>query len=298
MDIVRSLNASQIAGLACAMEVMCPKPGNVRPGRSFKYINEMSFIASAMGLVAAFESESGSVGRMVEGAALATKNWVDRNTNLGMILLLAPLVKASCAGKLERESARGVLEDLDEDDSRRIYGAIRIAAPEGLGESEKYDVRGEAPAIMEAMKSASRWDSIAKEYDTGYEVTFGMTAPWLAGLWQEGYSLKNCILQTYLMLLGEVCDTLISRKLGREASERVSAEAREILRAGGCLTREGRDKIAEFESSLAHPDNLSNPGTTADLTAAGIFVFLSDELGRSDLSHIVARWEDGDRDGK
>ena len=147
------------------------------------------------------------------------------------------------------------------------------------------------------MKFASQWDSIAREYDTGYEITFGMTAPWLAGLWREGHSLKNCILQTYLMLLGDVCDTLISRKLGCEASERVSREAREILRAGGCLTREGRDKIAEFESSLAHPDNLSNPGTTADLTAAGIFVFLSDELSRSDLPHIVARWEDGDRDG-
>lgn len=302
MGIVRRLSAAQIAGLACAMEVMCPKPGNVGPGRPFKYINEMSFLVSATGLAAAFEDEGASVGRMVEEAAIVTKNWVDRNTNLGMILLLAPLVNALSAEKLERDFVRKVLEDLGEDDSRRIGRAIRIASPEGLGASEKYDVRRETPPIMEAMKFASRWDSIAREYDTGYEITFCMTAPWLAGLWREGRALKSCVLQTYLMLLGEVSDTLISRKLGREASETVSREAREILRAGGCFTPEGRGKIAKLESSLAHPDNLLNPGTTADLTAAGIFVFLARELDRSDLSHIVARWEgdgcDGEQTGK
>ncbi len=297
MDALRGLSAPQIAGLACMMEVACPKPGNVSPGRPFRYINDMSFLASAMGLVAAFGDGSGPVGLMIEDAALATKNWVDRNTNLGMILLLAPLVKASCAGVLDKTAVRATLESLDGDDARRVYSAIRVAAPEGLGRSEKFDVQDEAPPLLEAMKLASQWDSVAGEYASGYAITFGRTAPRLAAFWRDGYSLKDCILQTYLALLAEVPDTLIARKLGREASEEVATEAWAIVEQGGCFTAEGRERIAAFDASLFHPDNLLNPGTTADLTAAGIFVFLSDELGRNGLPDILARWEDDDRGG-
>jgi len=201
-------------------------------------------------------------------------------------------VKASFAGPVDRESVRAVLDDLDEDDSRRVYSAIRISAPEGLGRSEKHDVHGSAPPLLEAMKLASSWDSVAGEYASGYGITFNMTAPRLAGLWREGHSLGDCILQTYLALLAEVPDTLVARKLGRDAAENISAGAQAIMESGGCFTAEGREKIAAFDSSLSHPDNLMNPGTTADLTAAGIFVFLREELSVSGLPQVLERWEE------
>lgn len=276
------------------MEVMCPKPGNVSPGRPGRYMNEMSFLASALGLAAAFGDGSGSVGEMAEDASSLTKDWVNRNTNLGMILLLAPLVKASCAGAPDRAAVCEVLENLDHGDSRRLCEAIRIAAPEGLGGSEKYDVRGNTPPIMDAMRFAAHRDSVAGEYATGFEITFGRTAPRLTSLWEDGHALKKCILQVYLMLLAELPDTLIARKLGFGEAERVSREAGKVVSAGGALTKDGRELARAFDASLSHPENLLNPGATADLTTAGIFVFLSEELREGGLPHILERWEDDD----
>lgn len=293
---MRSLSPPQIAGLSCVMEVMCPKPGNVSPGRPAKYMNDLSFLASALGLAAAFEDGGGSVGGMAEEAAARTKDWVNRNTNLGMILLLAPLVKASRAGAPDRAAVREVLENLNQEDSRRICEAIRIAAPEGLGGSEKYDVRGGVPPIMDAMRFAADRDSVAGEYASGFGITFGRTAPSLTALWREGHCLKKCILQVFLMLLAELPDTLIARKLGPGAAQSVSRGADGVLRAGGALTREGRECARAFDASLSHPGNLLNPGTTADLTTAGIFVFLSEELREGGLPHILERWEDDGRE--
>lgn len=288
---MRSLSAPQIAALSCVMEVMCPKPGNVGPGRPFKYINDVMFLASALGLAEAFGAEGASVGVMAEGAARAAKLRTGRNTNLGMILLLAPLVKASARGEATRADVREVLESLTDDDSRGVCEAIRIASPEGLGGSERYDVRGETPPIVDAMRYASRWDSVAREYASGYEITFERTSPRLAAYWSEGRGLKICVLQTYLGLLAELPDTLIERKLGRAAAEKVSTGASEVLARGGAFTREGQEMIAAFDVSLAHPNNLYNPGTTADLIAAGLFVFLSKELREGGLPPILERWE-------
>lgn len=278
------------------MEVMCPKPGNVSPGMPSKYMSDISFLASALGLAVAFEEGGGSVGEMAERAAGLTKAWVDRNTNLGMILLLAPLVKASRSGTPDRAAVREVLENLDTEDSRRLCEAIRIAEPQGLGDSAEYDVRSETPPIMDAMRFSAHRDSVAKEYATGFEITFERTVPCLTALWRKGHALKTCILQTYLELLAEFPDTLIARKLGFRAAEKVSRMTRAVVRVGGVFTQEGMQSIRALGSSLSHPKNFLNPGTTADLTTAGIFVFLSKELQEGELPHILERWEGDDRE--
>jgi triphosphoribosyl-dephospho-CoA synthase len=298
MDRERELTVSQIAELACAMEVLCPKPGNVGPGRPFKYMNEMSFIASAIGLADAFAAAA-PVGRLVERAAGAAKKLTGRNTNLGIILLMAPLAKAAddrdradgAMGSDLRESAARVLAALDDEDSAAIYRAIRSAAPEGLGGSDRYDVNGETHPIMEAMRFASAWDSVASEYASGYRITFGLTAPRLGELWESGHTLRTSIAQTFLALLGEVPDTLIARKLGRGVSEEASLIARRALGLGGYLSEEGRLAASKLRSLLEDPDNLMNPGTTADLMAAGIFVFLLNELELAPLSELLDRWD-------
>ncbi|MDR1651638.1 MAG: triphosphoribosyl-dephospho-CoA synthase [Synergistaceae bacterium] len=299
MDQGMTLTHAQIAELACFMEALCPKPGNVYPGRPFKYLNEMSFVVSAMGLAEAFSSDE-TAGRLALRAARSAKKLVGRNANLGIILLLAPLVRA--AGKSDgggrrsagRASVRQVLEDLGPDDSEAIYEAIRILSPEGLGKSSQYDVNGAGPVppILDAMKLASGWDSVAGEYASGYEITFGLAAPAISSFRNEGHTLKDSILQAFLTVLAEVPDTLTERKLGRAAAERTSALARSALLAGGCFTGRGRDAISEMDRELRDADNLKNPGATADLIAAGIFVFLSEELRRTPLTAIVDRWDE------
>jgi triphosphoribosyl-dephospho-CoA synthase len=162
-----------------------------------------------------------------------------------------------------------------------------------------YDVTGfdaqadgaSAPPILEAMRFASSWDSIASEYATGYEITFGLTAPKLTALWEDGYPLRRSVAQTFLFIMSEVPDTLIARKLGREASESAAASAGRALGLGGCFTAEGRAAMRRLYRTLGDPDNLMNPGTTADLLAAGLFVFLESELERTQMPDILARWD-------
>lgn len=309
MGSERTLPISRIAELACAMEALSPKPGNVSPGKPFKYLNEMTFIASAAAMADAFADPGAAVGQLVERAVLRTKRLTDRNANLGIILLLAPLVKAArgaaakktgsrrdgiCPREL-RKSLRDVLAGLGAADSSSIYAAIRSASPEGLNRSEKYDVMdfdgGEAPPILEAMRFASSRDSIAREYAAGYEITFGLTAPKLAALWSEGRDLSASVVQTFLFLMSEVPDTLIARKAGAEASKDAAIASGAALELGGCFTGGGRRAVRRLRRMLEDQDNLMNPGTTADLLAAGLFVFLASELERMPLSDILAGWE-------
>jgi triphosphoribosyl-dephospho-CoA synthase len=309
-----SRRISLVAELACAMEMLAPKPGNVSPGKPFRYLNEMTFIASAAGMAEAFADPGLSVGELAARAARTAKKLTDRNANLGIILLLAPLVRAASdvltengggaqgdgiSGRELRGALSLVLAGLDERDSSAIYAAIRGASPEGLDRSEKYDVNDfddeggikSAPPILEAMRFASHRDSIAKEYVTDYGITFGLAAPKLTELWEEGRQLRSSVAHTFLFLMGEVPDTLIARKLGRKASEDVSAAAGRAFGLGGPFTGEGRRAMRDLSLMLDDPDNLMNPGTTADLLAAGIFVFLEDELKRTSLPEILARWD-------
>ncbi|MDR1944006.1 MAG: triphosphoribosyl-dephospho-CoA synthase [Synergistaceae bacterium] len=314
MDSERTLLISQAAELACAMEVLSPKPGNVSPGKPFKYLNDMTFVASSIGLSEAFRDPGESVGKLVERAVRATARLVGKNSNLGIILLLAPLARAAndiltgpdslrqgggiSAGNL-RGAVKNVLAGLDGDDSSSIYRAIRSASPEGLGKSERYDVtergadggEGIFPPVMEAMRFASAWDSVAGEYATGYEITFGLTVPKLTSLWREGRTLRSSVVQTFLFVMSEVPDTLIARKLGAEVSNEVSRAARRSLGLGGCFSEDGRRAARDLTAMLDDRDNLMNPGTTADLVAAGIFVFLEDELGRTPLPELLDGWD-------
>jgi triphosphoribosyl-dephospho-CoA synthase len=313
MGCERDLLISQAAELACVMEVLSPKPGNVSPGKPFKYLNEMTFVASAVGLAEAFGEAGAPVGKLVERAVRAAGRLVRRNANLGMILLLAPLVRAAndvltaggpcprgrgtSAASLHR-AVELVLAGLGENDSSSIYRAVVFASPEGLGRSGVYDVEelaaldggGRVP-VVEAMRAASGWDSVAREYASGYEITFGLTVPKLASLWKEGRALRSSVAQTFLFLMSEVPDTLIARKLGEEAARGAAHAAGRALALGGFFTEEGRQAAEALGVMLGDRDNLMNPGTTADLIAAGIFVFMEDELLRTPLSDLLDRWD-------
>src|ERR671938_633469 len=87
----------------------------------------------------------------------------------------------------------------------------------------------------------------------------------------------SAIVEAFLALLAAVPDTLIERKRGRAAAERVSAEAAAVLAAGGVRSDAGRSALARFDASLRRDGNALNPGTTADLATAVLFVALLEE---------------------
>jgi len=139
----------------------------------------------------------------------------------------------------------------------------------------EHDVRAEpAVGLREAMASAAQRDSIAREYVTDYALTFDTGVPALAAALGDGLAVREAIVELHLRLLERAPDSLIARKRGADAAARVSAGARAALAAGGVRTAAGRAAVRSFDASLREPGNALNPGTTADLVTATLFVAL------------------------
>jgi triphosphoribosyl-dephospho-CoA synthase len=310
----RVLTASDItvaAQLACLLEVSAAKPGNVSPGRHFVDLRYEDFLVSA---VAIGEPLAGAgtrpLGATIRLAIEATARWTRSNTNLGIVLLLAPLAKAALngvGGHLMRTPAEDavrvsslndprphfdfrnavarVLDATDVQDARDVYAAIRLASPGGLGGAESQDVAADpSVALVEAMRLAAHRDGVAREYATAFETTFGLGVPVLEQARQDGLPWEDAVVETFLKLLAHAPDTHIARRGGDAVARAVSDQAQRALEAGGVRSAAGRRAIDEMDRSLrdaeppspeaARKPNLGNPGTAADLTAAAIFVEL------------------------
>ena len=266
-----------LAQLACLLEVSAPKPGNVSPGRHFADLSYEDFLTSAVAIAPAFTRIADQrVGETIRQAIEMTACWTKTNTNLGIVLLLAPLAKAAMRGGGElRSQLRCVLDETSVDDARDVYAAIRRAQPGGLGRSESQDVAHEPDVtLLDAMRLAADRDGIAREYASAFAVTFERGAPTVTRARADGLSWSDAVVETYLSLLADSIDTHIVRRTGVAAAERVSAMAREVIEAGGVRTATGRRAIEEMDRTMRDARNSNNPGTTADLTAAAIFVRL------------------------
>jgi triphosphoribosyl-dephospho-CoA synthase len=266
--------------LACLLEVSAPKPGNVSPGRHFHDTRYEDFLASAVAIGPALAAAGERpLGATIFAAADATARWTRSNTNLGIILLLAPLARAAHRpGRALRDELREVLAGTTVADAAEAYAAIRRARPGGLGAAASEDVAA-APTVTlrDAMALAADRDSVAREYITDFGATFEIGAPALRAARSGGLDWTDATVETYLRLLAAVPDTHIARKLGRAAAETVSRRAREVEAAGGVRTPEGRLALQAFDAELRSPTNSHNPGTTADLTCAALFVVILED---------------------
>lgn len=271
------------AQLACLLEVSAPKPGNVSPGRHFADIRYEDFLASAVAIGAPLGgAASRGIGATVRMSIEATARWTRSNTNLGIVLLLAPLAKAALASAANvknaaslRQALRADLAATTIDDARDVYQAIRLASPGGLGKADAQDVADEPTvSLLDAMRLAADRDGIAREYATAFELTFGTGAPTLDKARAAGLTWDEAIVETFLTLLAAGLDTHIARRAGTGAAAAVTERARAALAAGGVRSADGRRAIDELDRALRDARNSGNPGTTADLTAAAIFVVL------------------------
>ena len=266
--------------LACLLEVSAPKPGNVSPERHFHDTRYEDFLASAVAIGPALAAAGARpLGATIRAAVEATSRWTRSNTNLGIVLLLAPIARAAAlAGGDLRSRVGAVLQESTVADAAEVYQAIRRARPGGLGTASAEDVAG-APTVTlrEAMALAAERDAIAREYTTRFAITFELGAPALAAGLQRGLAWSDATVECYLAILAAVPDTHVARKLGLAEAERLSARAREVTTAGGPATAEGRAAIAALDAELRDPRNARNPGTTADLTCAALFVVILEQ---------------------
>ena len=272
----RAADVAVAAQLACLLEASARKPGNVSPGRHFADARYEDFLASA---AAIGEPLAGAatrpLGLTVRLAIDATARWTRSNTNLGIVLLLAPLARAALLSTDLRRGLRLVLEATTVDDARDVYAAIRRARPGGLGTVDSQDVASEPDVtLLDAMRLAADRDGIAREYITAFEVTFGTGAPSLDRARGDGLSWDDAVVETFLTLLAAAPDTHVARRAGKAVAADVSERAHAVLAAGGVRSRSGRRAIDELDLWLRDERHTANPGTTADLTASAIFVVL------------------------
>ena len=269
------------AALSIQWEVAAPKAGNVHRGADFEDASFLDFMAAAT-IVAPLLAETADtgVGATVRKAAEATLEAVGTNTNLGTLLLLAPLAAAAEAGWPARGQLESctvdVLDRLTPADTADIYAAIQLVQPGGLGSAMEADVNDSPPPLtpVEAMRLASSRDVVARQYTNGFEDVFHRVAPLLQQGLSDGLSLATAIVSAQLRLLAAQPDSLIMRKCGEQVAAAISARAAKVVDAGQPDDEAFQREFADFDFWLRCDGTRRNPGSTADLIAAGLFVLL------------------------
>lgn len=269
----------QCATLACLLEVNAPKVGNVHRAADFDDATLNDFAASAVAVGPILQQASQlPLGEIVLRCVEATRQVAATNTNLGTILLLTPLAAVPRDMTLD-EGIPQVLDALTSDDADKVYRAIRLAQPGGLGNAEEMDVHSAPPeSLLDAMRASASRDAVAGEYGNAFALTLQRVAPGLVAAQAQEISLPNAIVFMQLQLLAEFGDSLIARKCGENLNEQCRARAQRVLKAGSPHEENYHKALADFDFWLRSDGRQRNPGTTADLIAAGLFVCLRDGL--------------------
>jgi triphosphoribosyl-dephospho-CoA synthase len=265
------------AQLACIWEATARKPGNVHRHRDFEDTSYVDFLVSAAAIAPILETASQRrVGQTILECVQATRSITSTNTNLGIILLLAPLATVPDSENL-RTGLKRVLADLDVTDSRAVYQAIRLAKPGGLGQVPEQDISQEPTLPLgDLMAMAADRDMVARQYTTSYSEVLNDGLPELLSALgkQPAITLEEAIIYCHLCLMARHPDSLIARKTG-------AAEAHEASRRAGIaldrfwIDSESRwQELTKLDAWLRAKANSRNPGTTADLVAACLFIAL------------------------
>ncbi|UUO04601.1 triphosphoribosyl-dephospho-CoA synthase [Blastopirellula sp. J2-11] len=268
------LTIGQMATLACLLEVNAPKPGNVHRGADFSNLGLNDFAASAVAIGPALDVAGQSrIGRTVLAAVRATRRVVDTNTNLGLVLLLAPLAVVPVRELNPRGVAKG-LADLNEDDAADVYRAIALAKPGGMGNVDQMDAFGPPPAdLLAAMRAAADRDLIARQYVNGCEQVFA-AVDYLTDARAAHLPLADRIVHAHVRQMAEYPDSLIQRKCGDEIAAKSALMAQRVLDAGEPISEEYFYELRNLDFWLRADDHRRNPGTSADIIGGAIFVAL------------------------
>jgi len=273
---------------ACELELRAPKPGNVSMAAPGHGMTASDFLASAAAVAAPLARAGASVGERILAAVESTRSVVPCNTNLGIILLAAPLAHGALAADSARELRPAVertLSELTIADAELAYRAIRLANPGGLGSAAHHDV-SEAPKVtlLAAMREAWQRDSIARQYATGYWDVFEHGAPLYRARVKRWGSAEWAAVAVYLDFLVRFPDSHIARKSGLPAAEQISREAKPF--ANALQQTDNPEQMAgqmlEWDSRLKQQGH--NPGTSADLTVASLLATRLQDLLEQELT--------------
>ena len=270
------------AQLALLLEVSAyPKPGNVGRTHDFKDTRYEHFLASSVAVYPVLReatSRGKGVGELIRRGVEESMEWQSGgNTHFGALLLLIPLTMAAGAcesndhGGIKRK-AKEIMLNTSVDDAVEVYRAfpkakvkVRTDVPEldVMNEASVKEIKEKKLSLYETLTISAPYDLISRELVGGFDKTFRYAS--LLKDFAMKKSINDAITHTYLKLLSENEDTFVKMKFGAEKSKYVLERAKEIVRRGYVLK-----EMEEFDGELIGEG--INPGSTADIIAAALFI--------------------------
>jgi triphosphoribosyl-dephospho-CoA synthase len=267
---------------ACEIELQAFKPGNVSIYSEGHGMTVADFRLSAQVSADPICSADFSLGEKIYYAVKATRKAVKCNTNLGIILLCAPLIQAASIADTVNDLKKAlniVLLSTTIEDANWVFKAISLAAPGGLGSSESEDVSNDANVnLVEAMRLASSKDRIALQYITNFQDIFDFSLDlYYNALSRWGDQSWACV-ASYVGLLSRYPDSHIERKYGDQFSELVAAKM--ALLSDELAVAKSPERIKPMLYQVDHELKSIgvNPGTTADMVVATVLAAFLEEL--------------------
>ncbi|NJD54494.1 MAG: hypothetical protein FIB07_16735 [Candidatus Methanoperedens sp.] len=282
------MNPSHIARcaqLAMILEVSAtPKPGNIDRDHNYTDTRFEHFLASAVGIYPVLEkaasSESG-VGELIHEAVIESSKWQSGgNTHFGAFILLIPLVMAGsrCENTTRlKEQVQKIVKETTVNDAVEFYLAfskvkVKVKPVDNLdlsdtGSIEK--IKAQGLTLFDMMEISGSYDMIAEEWINGFEKTFECAAMIKDKI--RKYGINDAVVLTFMELLSRNRDTFVQTKFDTKKAEEVSMRAGNILNLNGDINRI-MNGIRKFDIELLNEG--VNPGSTADIIIAGLFVSL------------------------
>jgi len=250
------------------------------------------------------------VGRLVKDAVFDVKRWHrGGNTHLGISLLFTPLAAAAglthaTSGRIEGERLRAqvkrVMTETTAQDAADAYDAILSASSAALGRLGGGDFpdlkeRGAKKILDEkqftlydVMEASASWDNISKEWASGMEICFETGYPTIRTVFRETGDPNIAVVHAFLTIMSRHPDTFIARKIGVQETPEIEKAVKiglkktawivetadRIVKMGGLRTDEGTRAVREFDEKLQAGGGQLNPGTSADLTAGSLMIYL------------------------
>lgn len=262
---------------ACVGELTALKPGNVHCYAEGHDLTVQQFIESAYTVAPIIAEPNLNLGQRILLSVRATNEAVSTNTNLGIVLLCAPLAQAYLhpSSNSLRESVQKTISTSDTNEAEMILQSIRIAEPAGLGKIELHDVNKPASTnIGSIMKIAEDWDLIARQYATGFSEVFEIGCPTYQSSLNRFENQEEAVTAVFLHFLANSLDSHIVRQHGTQT-------ATQVMNTAEILCSKFMNPIVEkykMQNELLHVDKMwknknINPGTCADLSVATLFAF-------------------------
>ncbi|MBP2172825.1 triphosphoribosyl-dephospho-CoA synthase [Methanococcus voltae] len=309
------MKASQ---MACCLEVSSFKPGNVHRTRDYHDIKYHHFITSGIAFGNAIYSVSNrfkdldvsiklnsnsnsnsdlkesnnfqiNVGKAIKEAVIESVKWSPSNANLGIIMLHTPIaMAASKLGEFNLEDLKKWTEYITSNttvnDAIAVYEAIEIGmayvnppeeGPDVKNDDSKKELVEKNLNLYDVYNISKEWDTISKEWVSNFKISYeGYEL--LKNNYEKNNEIHEAVTLTFLEILSKYPDTLIARKKGIEVSKLVSEKAKETLE--NFKKTGNRTVILDFDTYLSQESNKLNPGTTADLMASALFIYLIDRI--------------------